>query len=212
MNRRNIVIGGGIVALAAVGAGAYALVGNGKPASSARETEPVQLADAGALFEDDRILGNPDAPLTVIEFASMTCPHCANFHKTIYPDLKANWIDSGKARFIFRHFPLDAWRCAPRPWPSVSRANPFSPLSTSCSLSSTNGPARKIPLAALRALARQVGMDEETSGACLRVTREKMDRIFEIVADGKKNYKISSTPSFVLNGRKANNSGLLRSF
>src|SRR6185503_2006793 len=55
----------------------------------------------------DLVLGKADAPVTIIEYASMTCPHCANFHKTTYPALKTKYIDTGKVRFIFREFPLD---------------------------------------------------------------------------------------------------------
>src|SRR5690554_935145 len=52
-------------------------------------------------------LGKADAPVTIVEYASMTCPHCANFHKTTFPELKKKYIDTGKVRFIFREFPLD---------------------------------------------------------------------------------------------------------
>src|SRR5258708_3539698 len=52
-------------------------------------------------------LGNAQAPVTIIEYASMTCPHCAAFHDKTYPELKSKYIDSGKVRFIFREFPLD---------------------------------------------------------------------------------------------------------
>ena len=55
----------------------------------------------------DLVLGKADAPVTIVEYASMTCPHCANFHKTTYPALKTKYIDTGKVRFIFREFPLD---------------------------------------------------------------------------------------------------------
>src|SRR5690625_1142278 len=59
------------------------------------------------LREEDRILGDPDAPLTIIEYASLTCPHCANFHLDVLPQVKEEWIDSGRASLVYRHFPLD---------------------------------------------------------------------------------------------------------
>lgn len=55
----------------------------------------------------DRILGRADAPVTLIEYASATCPHCAEFHKTVLPQIKSEYIDTGKVKFIFREFPLD---------------------------------------------------------------------------------------------------------
>src|SRR5688500_13445196 len=58
---------------------------------------------------DDMAEGSVDAPVTVIEFASMTCPHCAHFQKETYPLLKRDFVDTGKIRFIFREFPLDSY-------------------------------------------------------------------------------------------------------
>jgi protein-disulfide isomerase len=55
----------------------------------------------------DRVLGNADAPVTLIEYASATCPHCAEFHVNLLPQIKAQYIDTGKVKFIFREFPLD---------------------------------------------------------------------------------------------------------
>src|SRR6266566_8249929 len=55
----------------------------------------------------DEIQGQADAPVTIVEYASMTCPHCSHFHETTYPELKKKYIDTGKVRFIFREFPLD---------------------------------------------------------------------------------------------------------
>lgn len=55
----------------------------------------------------DRVLGKADAPVVLIEYASATCPHCAEFHKTVLPQIKSEYIDTGKVRFVFREFPLD---------------------------------------------------------------------------------------------------------
>src|SRR5256885_15632799 len=82
------------------------------------------LADAQtvlALNKDDRILGNPDAPITIVEYASLTCPHCAHFANEVLPELKKKWIDTGKAKLVLRDYPLDEpalraamiARCAP---------------------------------------------------------------------------------------------------
>ena len=64
------------------------------------------LMEAGPL--EDMVSGDENAPVTIVEYASMTCPHCANFHTEIYPELKTKYIDTGKVKLIFREFPLDA--------------------------------------------------------------------------------------------------------
>jgi len=82
------------------------------------------LADAQTVLQitkDDRILGNPEAPITIVEYASLTCPHCAHFANDVLPEIKKAWIDTGKAKLVLRDFPLDEpalraamiARCAP---------------------------------------------------------------------------------------------------
>ena len=70
---------------------------------------PIQTRADIATFEDatkEMVVGNADAPLTIIEYASLGCPHCANFHHDVYPSLKKDYIDTGKAKLVFRDFPL----------------------------------------------------------------------------------------------------------
>ncbi len=111
MKRRNILIGMGAAATAVGIGGAYAFIqvpGQGA-GGEARPAPGPQLAAAGdmPLFEDDRILGAADAPATIIEYSSLTCPHCASFHRSTLPQVKADWIETGKARLVYRHYPLD---------------------------------------------------------------------------------------------------------
>ena len=56
----------------------------------------------------DHVMGRPDAPNLIIDYFSLTCPHCANFHAAVLPVVRSEWIDTGRARFIYRHFPSDA--------------------------------------------------------------------------------------------------------
>ena len=86
------------------------------------------------------MLGKPDAPITIVEYASLTCPHCAHFANDVLPELKKKWIDTGKVKLVLRDFPLDepALRAA-----MIARCAPpdrlLSPLSTRCSRRRTNG-------------------------------------------------------------------------
>src|SRR5580693_4650089 len=117
---------------------------------------------------DDRILGQPDAPITIFEVASLTCPHCADFDANMLPKLKADWIDTGKARLIFRDFPLDQAavraatlaRCAP---PEQFYAF-VDALFHSQSNWATSG---KIDTA-LSNLAKLAGMSDEQFAACMK--------------------------------------------
>ena len=91
------------------GAGAWWLGGSGAPlqaVSDARAEDLSDLMNAGPL--EDIFIGAEDAPVTIIEYASMTCPHCATFHTDVLPTLKEKYIETGKVRLIFREFPLDA--------------------------------------------------------------------------------------------------------
>ena len=86
MNRRNILLGAGA-------AGIVALAGIGLPAGPARAQEM-------ALFEDDRILGSAEAPITLIEYSSLTCQYCAAFHANALPKIKETWIADGRVRLV----------------------------------------------------------------------------------------------------------------
>lgn len=61
-----------------------------------------------AALPTDHVMGDPGAPNIIIDYFSLTCPHCANFHAAVLPALKATWIDNGRVRFIYRHFPSDS--------------------------------------------------------------------------------------------------------
>src|SRR3954453_24041925 len=105
ITRREFAIGTGAIALVGVGAAVGFSVADSNHPVLAQSAMQAELMKPGPL--GDMSLGDEKAPVTIIEYASMTCPHCANFHETTYPELKKKYIDTGKWRFIFREFPLD---------------------------------------------------------------------------------------------------------
>src|ERR1700687_5944958 len=110
VTRRHLLLGtGAVIAVAAAAVGYYFWP---RPAVSAPEPPggaDVPMAELMAPPPlGDESLGSANAPVTIIEYASMTCPHCAHFHETTFPELKKKYIDTGKVRFIFREFPLDS--------------------------------------------------------------------------------------------------------
>ena len=97
MNRRNILLTA--TAIAAAAPFVTRLTGV-TPAQA-------QTANAALVSDTDRVLGDPEAPVTILEYSSLTCPHCASFHTQTLPQVKEEWIDTGKAKLVYRHFPLD---------------------------------------------------------------------------------------------------------
>ena len=187
MNRRNILIGAGSLALAATSVAALA------PGPSA-------LAEAQDIGPDDRTLGPDDASITIIEYASLTCPACARFHEDIYPDLKEQWIDSGKARFVFRHFPLDGLALRASALSECMEGERFFGFLNLLFSSQPTWARTSDPIAALQDLAKQAGLGEEASGACLSddVT---ITRVLTQRKEAADEFDINSTPSFVINGQ-----------
>ena len=98
---RRTVLASGLAMVSLAAASPPALAQRGPAAVSVEE-----LAKPGSELSDI-VIGKADAPVTIVEYASMTCPHCAQFHNTIYPQLKEKYLDTGQAKLIFREFPLD---------------------------------------------------------------------------------------------------------
>ena len=112
MNRQQMLIGIVVAAILALGAAAY-FVFRGPTTTDTPQTADNQPM-AIILAKTDRTLGSPKAPLTVLEYAAPTCPHCAHFDMDIFPQFKQQYIDTGKVFFIFRVFPLNAIDVAAR--------------------------------------------------------------------------------------------------
>jgi protein-disulfide isomerase len=105
--RNILIVAGGVVAVAAIAAGVYF---GTAPISPAPTPVVAAGANAKALLAaqpTDHVLGDANAPVTIIEYASLTCPHCAAFDVVTLPDLKKKWIDTGKVKLVYRDFPLD---------------------------------------------------------------------------------------------------------
>jgi protein-disulfide isomerase len=162
------------------------------------------IADAQTVLQitkDDRILGNPDAPITIVEYASLTCPHCAHFANDVFPQIKKEWIDTGKAKFVLRDFPLDEAalraamiaRCAP-PDRFYAFADTF--FSTQEKWVRTSDYRD-----ALARLAKLGGMGKEEFDACLQNTGLE-NKIVEGRLKASQELEVNSTPTFFVNGSK----------
>ena len=173
-----------------------------EPAAAAAPHQ--QLADAQTvlgLSKDDRILGNPDAPITIIEYASLTCPHCAHFANEVLPELKKKWIDTGKVKLVLRDYPLDepALRAA-----MIARCAP--PDRFYAYVDTFFGAQEKWVTArdyrdALARLVKLGGMSQEEFDNCLKNTALE-NKIVEGRLIASKELDVNSTPTFFINGSK----------
>lgn len=174
-----------------------------KPAATAA------LVGPAAPGEKDMVLGSPDAPITLIEYASVTCPACAAWHQEVLPEMKSKYIDTGKVRLVFREFPTPPvpmsyigsllGRCA------AEKANTDAYFLVIATLMKTQRTwiQGEDPKAELMKIAAQAGMDEAQFDACLK-RQDLVDVISANVDAGADTFKISRTPSFVINGEVAN--------
>ena len=147
----------------------------------------------------DEVMGKADAPITVIEYSSLTCPHCAKFHADTFPQVKKDWIDTGKVKFIVRDFPWDPMAQAAAMIAHCSGDRYFAFLDTFFH-SQSNWLRAADPLTALKGIARLGGMQPEEVDKCLQNTQ----LLHEIEArkdDGEKVYGVDSTPTFIINGK-----------
>lgn len=153
----------------------------------------------------DFALGSPDAKVVVIEYASIMCPHCATFHAEVLPTLKANYIDKGLVRYVFRDFPTAPVevamaghimaRCAgPERYHDVIAALMAQQQNIIAAATGPTGLRQ-----ALMQIAASAGLSEEAYDACLK-DQSKIDAIGKVVDDGQRTYQITATPSIIING------------
>lgn len=175
------------------------------PALFARAAGPhLVLADAQtvlALTKEDRILGNPNAPITIIEYASLTCPHCAHFADDVLPELKKKWIDTGKAKLVLRDYPLDeeALRAA-----MIARCAPpdrFYAFVDTFFAAQQKWATAQDYREALARLAVLGGMGKNEFDKCLADTALE-NKIVEERLIASKELDVNSTPTFFINGTK----------
>ncbi len=148
----------------------------------------------------DMVLGNENAAVTVIEYASLTCPHCAHFHETTFPDLKSAYIDTGKIKFVYRDFPLDEPALRASILARCAGAGRFFGFIDVLFEQQPNWARAADPVAALARLGRLGGVGAKQFDACM-ADRELIDSVLKSRFDAGNQYDINSTPSFIVNGK-----------
>jgi protein-disulfide isomerase len=162
---------------------------------------PAEQQNLLKIGKDDRVLGDPNAPITIIEYASMTCPHCAHFAGDVLPDLKKKWIDTGKANLVLRDFPLDQEavhasmiaRCAP--------ADRFYAFVDTFFADQDKWVTASDYQAALTRLAELGGMPKTEIEKCL-ADNALENEILNSRLVAAKQLDVDATPTFFVNGSK----------
>src|SRR3984957_6905456 len=145
-------------------------------------------------------LGDEKAPVTIIEYASMTCPHCAHFSETTFPELKKKYIDTGKVRFIFREFPLDQLAAAGFILARCAGPDKYFPLIETLFAQQKDWVVQR-PLAPLTAIAKQAGLSQEAFEACLD-NRQMLEGIEKVRNQASEKFGVNATPTFFVNGKR----------
>jgi protein-disulfide isomerase len=145
-------------------------------------------------------MGDEKAPITVIEYASMTCPHCAHFSEATFPELKKRYIDTGKVRFLFREFPLDQLAAAGFILARCAGPDKYFPLVETLFAQQRDWVVQK-PLQPLLAIAKQAGLSQEAFEACLD-NREMLEKLEKVRNDASDKFGVNSTPTFFVNGKR----------
>ncbi len=203
LSRRNTIMGLGALVAAGAGGTYYVMAQSSQKPMSSDHSGTMSKVDVMAVDpENDNIIGDVNAPITLVEYSSMTCPHCANFHQLTVPGLKKKYIDTGKVRYVIREFPLDRIafaaaalaRCAGK-----QKFFPFVEMLFRQQDSWVRGPGSPAPR--LFKMAKQAGFDEKFFNECMR-NKDVSDRIEKVLAKGRDEYQVNSTPTLFINGKK----------
>lgn len=169
------------------------------------DTVPVEELMKAPPGLPDQILGKADAPCTIVEYASMTCGHCANFHMKTFPTIKEKYVDTGKVRFVLREYPLDDWatagamlaRCAGK----EKIENTYLLAGILFARQDQWAFTRSNRVAELFKIAQQAGFTQESFDACL--TDDTLTKAVEAAREhASKAFGVNATPTFFLNGRR----------
>ena len=170
-----------------------------KPAPVAAESQSESAAEVPASAFTERVLGDPKAPITFIEYAMLTCSHCAEFHNKVLPDLKKQYIDTGKLKIVFRDYPFDeialraamAARCVPE--------DKFFDYVSVLFQQQNIWSRSEQPLLQLKQLAAFAGLSPSVFEAC-QADQKLMDHLLKVRVDASEKFQIDSTPTFIVEG------------
>lgn len=186
-----------LISLAAAGAALSFIPAAQAEKTPAGKVSVDELMAPGAL--PDIVQGDAKAPVTIVEYASMTCGHCAAFHHEVYPELKKAYIDTGKAKFMLREFPLDPIATAAFMLARELGADKRDAAVDLLFSQQKNWAFVEKPLDGLANVLKQAGMSQEKLETILK-DQELYKKVNEVRDRAAKSFGVNSTPTFFING------------
>ncbi len=154
-------------------------------------------------------LGEANAPVTIVEYMSTTCPHCATFHNNTFDAIKTKYVDSGKVRFILREFPFDPRaaaafmlaRCQPQDPTKLTEPAQYFPMISMLMKQQETWAAAQDGREALLQMSKLAGFTQESFQACL-TNQKLLDDVNAVRERGAKEFGVTATPTFLINGKR----------
>ena len=175
--------------------------GTSSAATSTSATGGQQVADASqpALYPDDMYMGDANAKVVVIEYASLSCPHCARFNSDVLPQIKANYIDKGLVRWVYRDYPLNRPAYQAAVLTHCTSPVRYFGLVDKLFKSQDYWAVQQDALPALHQIGISEGVSEGAFNACLK-DQPLQDKILARLKEANDKYKVEATPSFIVKG------------
>lgn len=173
----------------------------------AEATAPAEKKDGFVSLEEllkpgpvrENIIGDEKAPITIVEYASLTCPHCATYHTKTHEFVKKVYVDTGKARVIFRDFPFDGVAMAATMLSRCVDPSKFFAITDTLFYRQATWAFGKDPEAELLKIAKEYGFTQETFDACLQ-NQTMYEGVLEVRKRAFETFKVTSTPTIFVNG------------
>jgi len=171
--------------------------------TAAGDTAEATPAPGGllAVTADDMVMGDEKAPVTMIEYASLTCPHCAHFETETFPQIKQQYIDTGKVRFVYRDFPLDALALRASMLAHCAGKERYFGFVQVLFQQQASWDQAEDPEAALASIAKIGGIGKDEFDKCM-ADQTIEQRVIKTRHDAETGLDIESTPTFFINGQK----------
>lgn len=163
------------------------------------DVDMAKVLEPGALPEMS--LGKADAPVTIVEYMSMTCPHCAHFHNETFDKIKEKYVDTGKARFIIREFPFDPRAAAAFMLARCAPNGAYFPMVSMLFKQQETWAGADDGKAALLQMSKLAGFTQESFEKCL-TDQKLLNDVNAVRERGAKDFGVNATPTFLINGKR----------